>query len=90
MQNESDLLDTDLLPIRAAAENPPIVCEAAPTACAVVICFASFIDSSSGLEFEHQREVSSVSDEVMLSQGGDETSMCPISRQPSLSPFRYG
>jgi predicted dithiol-disulfide oxidoreductase (DUF899 family) len=43
-------VDTDLLPIRAAVENPPTVCEAAPTACAVVICFASFIGSSRVLE----------------------------------------
>jgi hypothetical protein len=50
IQNESDVLDTDLLPIRAAAENPPTVCEAATTACAVVICFASFIGSSRVLE----------------------------------------
>jgi hypothetical protein len=67
MQNESDLLDTDLLPIRTAVKNPPGVCEAAPTACAVVIRFASLIGSSSGLELEHQREVSSVSGEVMWS-----------------------
>ncbi len=60
MQNKSDLLDTDLLSIRTTMQNPPGVCEAAPTARAVVICFASFIGSSSGLEFEHQREVSSV------------------------------
>jgi len=73
MQNESDLLDTDLLPIRTTMQNPPGVCEAAPTARAVVICFASFIGSSSGLEFEHQREVSSVSDEVMLPPRGDAT-----------------
>jgi hypothetical protein len=56
-----------LLPIRAAVENPPAMCEAAPTARAVVICFASFIGSSRGLELEHQQEVSSVSGEVMLS-----------------------
>jgi hypothetical protein len=87
IQNESDLLDTGVLPIRTAVENPPGVCEAAPTACAVVICFASFIGSSSGLELEHQREVSSVSGEVMLSPGGDATSICPITGQPSLSPI---
>jgi hypothetical protein len=46
IQNESDLLDTDLLPIRTAVENPPVVCEAAPTGCPVVICFASCIGSS--------------------------------------------
>jgi hypothetical protein len=67
MQKESDLLDTGVLPIRTAVENPPSVWEAAPTGCPVVICFASCIGSSSGLEFEHQREVSSVSGEVMLS-----------------------
>ena len=49
--------------------NPTGVCEAAPTACAVVICFASFIGSSNVLEFEHHREVCSVSGEVMLSEG---------------------
>jgi hypothetical protein len=37
IQNESDLLDTDLLPIRAAVENPPVVCEVAPMAYAIVI-----------------------------------------------------
>jgi hypothetical protein len=58
--------------------------EAAPTACAVVICFASFIGSSSGLEFEHQGEVSSVSGEVMLSQEGHATSICSITGQHSL------
>jgi hypothetical protein len=50
MQNEADLLDTDLLPIRTAVESPPVVREAAPTACAVVICFASFTGSSRVLE----------------------------------------
>jgi hypothetical protein len=30
MQNEADLLDTDLLPIRTVEEIPPDVCEAAP------------------------------------------------------------
>jgi len=76
-----------LLPIRTAVENPPGVCEAAPTAYAVVICFASCIGSSSGLELEHQQEVSSVSGEVMLSPGGDATSICPITGQPSLAPI---
>jgi len=52
MQNESDLLDTDLLPIRTTMQNPPGVCEAAPTARAVVIRFASFIGSSSRLASE--------------------------------------
>jgi hypothetical protein len=87
IQNEAGLLDTGLLPIRTAVENPPVMWEAAPTACAVVICFASFIGSSSGLEFEHQREVSSVSGEVMLSQPGDATSIYPITGQPSLAPI---
>jgi hypothetical protein len=54
---------------------------------AIVICFASFIGSSSGLEFEHQRKVSSVSGEVMLSPEGDATSVCPITGQPSLAPI---
>jgi hypothetical protein len=61
--------------------------EAAPTACAVVIFFASFIGSSRGLELEHHREVSSVSGEVMLSPWGDATSICPITGQPSLAPI---
>jgi hypothetical protein len=46
MQNEADLLDTDLLPIRTAEGIPPAVCEAAPMAYAIVICFASCIGSS--------------------------------------------
>ena len=68
IQKKPDLLDSDLLPIRTAEENPSAMWEAAPTGCPVVICFASFLGSSSGLEFKHQREVSSVSSEVMLSQ----------------------
>ena len=64
--------------------NSPGVCEAAPTACAVVICFASFIGSANVLEFEHHREVCSVSGEVMLSQKGNATSICPITGQRSL------
>jgi hypothetical protein len=56
MQNEADLLDTDLLPIHTAVDNPPVVCEAAPTACAVVICFASFIGSSNVLELSTNRK----------------------------------
>ena len=64
--------------------NPPGVCEAAPTACAVVICFASLIGSANVLEFEHHREVCSVSGEVMLSQKGNATSICPITGQHSL------
>ena len=87
MQNESDLLDTDLLPIRAAVENPPVVCEAAPTGCPVVICFASCIGSSRVLELEHQQEVSSVSGEVILSPRGDATSICPVTGQLSLAPI---
>jgi hypothetical protein len=49
-------------------ENPSGVWEAAPAAYAAVICFASFIGSTNGLEFEHHREVSPVSGEVMLSR----------------------
>jgi hypothetical protein len=60
------------------------VCEAAPTACAVVICFASFIGSSNVLEFEHHREVCSVSGKVMLSLKGNATFVCPITGQHSL------
>src|SRR5260370_4735462 len=52
--------------------------------CAVVICFASFIGSANVLEFEHHREVWSVSAEVMLSQKGNATSICPITGQHSL------
>jgi len=58
--------------------------EAAPTACAVIICFASYIGSINGLEREHRRKVCSVSGEAMLSQEGDATSICPITGQPSL------
>ncbi|HMH02307.1 MAG TPA: hypothetical protein VK555_12885 [Terriglobales bacterium] len=36
------------------------------------------------LEFEHHREVCSVSGEVMLSQKGNATSICPITGQHSL------
>jgi hypothetical protein len=56
IQNEADLLDTDLLPIRTALENPPVVCEAAPTGCPVVICFASCIGSSGVLELSTNRK----------------------------------
>src|SRR6266571_2497988 len=63
-------------------KNPIDVCEAAPTVYTVVICFASFRGSANGLEFEHQREVGSVSGEVLLSQGGDATSICAITAQP--------
>jgi hypothetical protein len=87
VQNEAGLLDTGLLPIREAVQNSPAMCEAAPTARAVVICFASCIGSSRGLELEHQQEVSSVSGEVILSPRGDATSICPITRQPSLAPI---
>jgi len=86
MQNKSDLLDTDLLPIRTAEGIPPAVCEAAPTGCPVVICFASCIGSINGLECEHRRKVSSVSGDVMLSRTGDATSICAITAQHSL-PF---
>jgi hypothetical protein len=64
--------------------NPPDVCEAAPTACAVVICIASFIGSANVLEFEYHREVGSVSGEVMWSHKGNATSICPITGQHSL------
>jgi hypothetical protein len=60
------------------------VWEAAPAADAAVICFASDIGSTNVLEFEHHREVSSVSGEVMLSHRGDATSICPITGQHSL------
>jgi hypothetical protein len=56
MQIKSDLLDTDLLPIRTAAENPAVVCETAPTGCPVVICFASYIGSSNVLELSTNRK----------------------------------
>jgi hypothetical protein len=64
------------------------VWEAAPAACAAVICIASYIGSTNGLEFEHHREVSSVSGEVMLSHQGNATSVCPITGQRSL-PRNY-
>ena len=38
-----------------------------PTAFQVAVCIASCIGSANALEFEHHREVCSVSDEVMLS-----------------------
>jgi hypothetical protein len=68
IQKKPDLLDSDLPPSRAVEEIPSAVWEAVPTGCPVVICFASFLGSASGLELEHQREVSSVSGEVMLYQ----------------------
>jgi hypothetical protein len=68
-------------------EESSEVWEAAPTVCAVVICFASFIGSTDGLAFEHQREVCSVSGEVMLSQPGDATSIRPITGRLSLPPI---
>src|SRR5260370_3526704 len=61
-----------------------IVWEAAPAACAAVICFASDIGSTNVLEFEHHREVSSVSGEVTLSHRGDATCICPLTGQHSL------
>jgi hypothetical protein len=64
--------------------NPPDVCEAAPTAFAVVICIASFIGSANVLEFEYHREVGSVCGEVMWSHKGNATSICPITGQHSL------
>jgi hypothetical protein len=86
MQNEADLLDTDSLPIRTAEGIPPAVCEAAPMAYAIVICFASCIGSSSS-RAEHQQEVSSVSGEVILFPRGDATSICPVTGQLSLAPI---
>src|SRR5260370_14407293 len=56
-----------------------IVWEAAPAACAVVICFAFDIGSTNVLEFEHHREVSSVSGEVILSHRGVAISIHPHS-----------
>jgi len=65
-------------------EEATIVWEAAPAACAAIICFASYIGSTNVLEFEHHREVSSVSGEVILSHRADATSICPITGQHSL------
>jgi len=65
-------------------EDPSGVWEAAPAACAAVICVASLIGSTNGLEFEHHREVSPVSGEVILSRRGNATSICPITGQHSL------
>jgi predicted RNA-binding Zn-ribbon protein involved in translation (DUF1610 family) len=42
------------------------------------------IGSTNGLEFEHHREVSSVSGKVMLSHQGNATFVCPITGQHSL------
>jgi hypothetical protein len=60
------------------------VWEAAPAACAAVICIAPYIGSTNGLEFEHHREVSSVSGKVMLSHQGNATFVCTITGQRSL------
>jgi len=68
-------------------EEPSGVWEAAPAACAAVICIASFIGSTNGLEFERRREVSPVSGEVMLSRRGNATPICPITGQHSLSRY---
>src|ERR1700756_4699170 len=65
-------------------ENSPGVWEAAPTACAVVICFASCIGSINGLECGHRRKVCSVTGEAMLSRTGDATSICAITAQHSF------
>jgi hypothetical protein len=46
---------------------------------------AAFIGSTNVLEFEHHREVSPVSGEVMLSRRGNATSVCPITGQHSLA-----
>src|SRR6266851_1238618 len=64
-----------------------IVWEAAPATYAAVICLASYIGSTNVLEFEHHREVSSVSGEVILSHRGDATSICPITVQHSLPRY---
>jgi hypothetical protein len=67
-------LDTDLRPTRTAMEEDPSrVWEAAPAACAAVICVACFIGSTNVLEFEHHREVSPISGEVILSHQADAT-----------------
>ena len=66
--------------------HPPGVCEAAPTACAVVICIASLIGSANVLEFEYHREVGSVSSEVMWSHKG-KTIEGPAGR--ALGPSKY-
>ena len=46
--------------------------------------FASFIGSSNGLEFEHQREVGAVFGKVMLSKESNATFICSITGQHSL------
>jgi hypothetical protein len=60
------------------------VCEAARTAFAVVICIASCIGSTRGLEFEHQREVGAVFGKAMLSREGNATSICSVTGQHAL------
>jgi len=45
-----------VIPAERPRENPPIVCEAAPTGCPVVICFASCIGSSRVLELSTNRK----------------------------------
>ena len=60
-KNKHDLRDTEKRPIHAAQEEPAAVREAAPAVCTAVICLAPFIGSTTGLAFEHQREVGSVS-----------------------------
>ena len=47
---------TALLPIRTAEGIPPAVCEAAPMAYAIVICFASCFGSSRVLEVSTNRK----------------------------------
>ena len=73
-----------LQPSHTAVENPDDVWEAAPTVCTVVICIASFLGSPNGFEFEHQREVGSVSGEVLLSPDATQ----PLSAQ-LLSNLRF-
>jgi hypothetical protein len=68
-------------------EESSEVWEAAPTVCAVVICFASFIGSTDGLAFEHQREVCSVSGEVMLSSQATQPLSVPLQGGFRFLPF---
>jgi hypothetical protein len=49
---------------------------------------ASCIGSANALEFEHHREVCSVSGEVMLSQKGDSTILNVISGTPAIQSMR--
>jgi hypothetical protein len=83
-KSKPDLRDTDL---RADSHSEGRIQRSAGSCTngsAVVICFASFIGSTNAFAFEHQREVCSVSDEVMLSQSGDATPIRPITGRHSL------